>query len=87
MQDRAIVAFQFTFLRHDGHSVSFELVDNPLLTIIMGFTVHGTRTEVALLLTEQIGTVGIESRPYGGLCLRLGGSLLAETARGEGEKE
>jgi hypothetical protein len=53
----------------------------------MGFTVHGTRTEVALLLTEQIGTVGIESRPYGGLCLRLGGSLLAETARGEGEKE
>jgi hypothetical protein len=51
----------------------------------VGFAVHRARTEVALLLTEQVGAVGIEGRPYGRYRLCFCSSLLAKTAGDEEE--
>ena len=76
----AVVAFQFALLRDDGHAVALELADNPLLTEVVGLTVHGAGSEIALLLAEEIGTVGIEGGADGGLRLSVC-CLLAEAAR------
>ena len=81
MEGGAVVAFQLAFLGDDSHAVTLELVDDPLFTKVVGGTVHGAGTEVALLLTEEIGAISIEGGTDGGLCLGVGG-LLAETARG-----
>ena len=69
VERRAVVAFQLAFLGDDGHAVALELIDDPLLAEVVGLAVHGARTEVTLLLAEEIGAVGIEGGTYGSLRL------------------
>ena len=67
------------FLTGDLHAILRELIGNPLLTGVVGGTVHGTRTEVALLLAEEEGTIGGERGAYG-LLNGVGSGLLAEVS-------
>ena len=57
----------------------------------MGLAVHGTRSEVTLPLTEQVGRVGDERRSYrvGRCCCGLNGGLfhIATIEKQKGKKE
>ena len=87
-QGRAVVALEGGALFGDTHAVVLELGGNPLSTLLVGLAVHGARSEVALLLAEQVGGVGREggSDGFGDLC---GGvvAALGTAAGGEGRRD
>lgn len=64
LQLSAVEARQRSLLFGNGHSVPLELRDYPPTTLFVGLTVHRTRTEVTLLLTELKSTVGDKGRSY-----------------------
>ena len=64
----AVETFKCGSLFGHVHAVTLELLNNPLSTLFVSLTVHGARTEVALLLTEGISGVGRELRSYGLFC-------------------
>jgi hypothetical protein len=59
-KDGAVVAFQVGFLQFHTISVLFELLLNPLSTLLVCFAVHGARPKTALGCTEGIRRVCIE---------------------------
>ena len=61
-QCSAVIACQVYMLLSDFAAILSELLHNPLPTFLVAFCIHGTRTEVALCLTEGKGRVGIEGR-------------------------
>ena len=68
---------------NNGHTIRLKFLDNPLLTVIMCLAVHRTRTEVTLLLTELVGTIGTKRRTYGLHRDAVVGGLLAEATGSE----
>ena len=64
----AVETFKCGSLFGHIHAVALEFLNNPLSTLFVSLTVHGARTEVALLLTEGISGVGRELRSYGLFC-------------------
>ena len=60
LEDSAVVAFQVCLLQLHAISVLFELLLNPLGTLLVGLAVHGARTKTALGSTEGVCRVGIE---------------------------
>jgi hypothetical protein len=67
----------------DRQTVTRELRGYPTGALLMGVAVHHTGPEVALLLTEGIGTIGTEHRTHGLESRRIivRGRLLAKPAR------
>jgi hypothetical protein len=80
-QHRTVVTFEKSLLGGHLKTVASELLHNPLGTVFVSLAVHRTGTEVALLLTEGVGTVGTEGRANRVSDGRVGvGGLLAKTA-------
>ena len=53
-EDGTVVAFEVGFLQFHLIAVLFELLLNPLGTLLVGLAVHDTRTKVALGSTEGV---------------------------------
>ena len=85
-QVSTVIAFKSGLLRNDLHAEFLKLTDNPLLTKVVSLTVHGTGTEVALLLAVQKGTVGNEGGPHRSRRFHNGHTLPGAT-RGEEQND
>ena len=60
----AVVSLEYHLLGADRHTILLELTDNPLSAEVVGTAIHRTRTKVALLLAERIGTVWMKRWSY-----------------------